>query len=329
MLQDVLRCLLLLSVVLVAFSAALTALYREHRHRPDPTQYFGGGDGIASDAGCGDEIGVLLSQPHRAFWLLFEGGITGDGYFECVRASSHPLFGRLLMDIYLVVSVVLLLNMIIAMMGKTFDSVWSELEATSRFQFVRAVHSWSIHTVAPPPLNFLKLPYRVVHVVLEFCFTLTSCCSHVLRDADAGGTPLVLAGPSSSSTEIGYDGPGQGGASSSTSELGPSDAKHIGRFRLVLGHLRTGLEKATRRASLQAVRQGTFKRLQGAAEAAQDELDAAEDAHRNDSHGPRRESMLRKRMQDAAAEWLQERFAEWESTSQMLETSVSKVRCRI
>ena len=283
MLQDVLRCLLLLAVVLVAFSAALTALFAQHRQQwRDQAVSIAGSLHIQASASdddaslCARQVETLFAQPFRGFWLLFEGGITGDGYFECVRASDHPLFGRLLLDIYMIISVVLLLNMIVAMMGKTFDSVWQELEAVSKFQFVRAVHSWSGLSDAPPPLNLLSLPYRLllgVYVRLFACWCFCRVC-----------------------------------------------CRHDTRGRSLYERMVQGAEVARR-----STHSTSFLKAVGGPSAAQGDLEACEREEKRFWGGPRREAMWRKQLQDAAAEWLQERFAEWESTAQMLETTVSKV----
>ena len=50
--------------------------------------------------------------------------------FQCMRFARDPKTAEMLMYVYAMLVSLLLLNMIIAMMGKTFDRHWSNAQAT-------------------------------------------------------------------------------------------------------------------------------------------------------------------------------------------------------
>ena len=57
---------------------------------------------------------------------------------------------------------VLLFNMLIAMMAKTFDHVWEQQELNYQFMLAQTVLTWRAQPTTPPPLNLLAIPYIVV-----------------------------------------------------------------------------------------------------------------------------------------------------------------------
>ena len=60
--------------------------------------------------------------------LLYQGALNGDAYLECARASSHPRAASVLLSVFQIGVALLLVNMLIAMMAKTFDHVWEAQE---------------------------------------------------------------------------------------------------------------------------------------------------------------------------------------------------------
>ena len=64
-----------------------------------------------------------------------------------------------IMMLWIVVSVVLALNMLIAMMNKSFDKVYLRDDLFMGRAFTQQVLSWDMKPPAPPPLSVLLLPY--------------------------------------------------------------------------------------------------------------------------------------------------------------------------
>ena len=94
---DVLYFLVLLAFLLFAIAAAYTVL-------------LSGTDGAAA---CSDDLGGL--DLPSTLVALVEATLTGDLFFECAHASSNAVAAWMLSFIFAVLTVVLLLNMLIAM----------------------------------------------------------------------------------------------------------------------------------------------------------------------------------------------------------------------
>ena len=94
---------------------------------------------------------MQFSTWSRAFVLLFIGSFTAEGFFECVANSSKPVEGTLLMLLYFCLISILLLNMLIAMMAKSFDNVREAAAMNYVFLFSQTTHTISEQPPAPPP----------------------------------------------------------------------------------------------------------------------------------------------------------------------------------
>lgn len=160
MLKDVTKFVTILIPVLLGFVAAITKLYA----------------GEASKGGysaeCQDSIEALNSFG-STLQIFFEGALLGDApLLECIHDSSHPFAGLTLMYAFLILTVLLLLNMIIAMMGKTFDSVWDSAQEQSSMQFARSVFGWELEKSMPAPLNILVLPLKLLLMKRQLLVTI-------------------------------------------------------------------------------------------------------------------------------------------------------------
>ena len=64
--------------------------------------------------------------------------------------------------VFFILSTVLLLNMLIAMMAKTFDNVWEANVVNHQMLFAMNVHFQSHRPPEPPPFNILRLPWHAI-----------------------------------------------------------------------------------------------------------------------------------------------------------------------
>ena len=154
MLNDVFKFILLLLLVLFGFAGALSTLFIGEA-------FVGGHDAV-----CDSIIGTDAN-----FWstlkLLFEGSLLAESPFiACVEGSNHGTVGLLFVYGFMLVSVVLLLNMIIAMMGKTFDRYWERAQEEAAAGFASMVQDWEGQQDMPAPLNLLSFPYFVIKTVM-------------------------------------------------------------------------------------------------------------------------------------------------------------------
>ena len=90
---------------------------------------------------------------------LLESSLTGGDFFECVRNSISPTGGWILVFVVYTIMSLLMLNMLIAQMAKTFDSVKEASEMNYLFLFAQTVCSVAEQPPVPPPLYALTIPY--------------------------------------------------------------------------------------------------------------------------------------------------------------------------
>jgi hypothetical protein len=82
---------------------------------------------------------------------------------------TYSAAGWVLAFIFSVTTGVLLLNMLIAMMAKTFDDVWAGSAINHQFLYARQLLTTSKREPEPPPLNVLRWPIYLVYFLLKIC----------------------------------------------------------------------------------------------------------------------------------------------------------------
>eukprot|EP00966_Prymnesium_polylepis_P125482 2901132-Prymnesium_polylepis.1 len=90
--------------------------------------------------------------------------LAQDGQTHCYRTTSQPIMGALLIYLFMLVGVVMLVNMLIAMMAKTFDLYHG---STMQYLFVRArtINYWIYAETAIPPFNVFSVPHHIARGV--------------------------------------------------------------------------------------------------------------------------------------------------------------------
>ena len=64
------------------------------------------------------------------------------------------------MYLYMLLTVLMLVNMLIALMAKSFDNIFEQSEKHYFHVIARSVTIWRRTPAVPPPLNLLSLPYH-------------------------------------------------------------------------------------------------------------------------------------------------------------------------
>jgi len=87
--------------------------------------------------------------------------MTGGDLFECLGQTHTAVAGWILAFAYFTTTGLLLLNMLIAMMAKTFESISDS--SSVNYQLLLAQSTMSMHqqATASAPLNLLTLPYDI------------------------------------------------------------------------------------------------------------------------------------------------------------------------
>ena len=80
--------------------------------------------------------------------------------FECVEgAPQRAMSASALLFTFLTITYIMLLNMLIAMLAKTFDTVYEAQEINYQYLRAKMLIFWDDQPVVPPPLNLLGAPF--------------------------------------------------------------------------------------------------------------------------------------------------------------------------
>ncbi|EOD36820.1 hypothetical protein EMIHUDRAFT_201068 [Emiliania huxleyi CCMP1516] len=162
MLFDTVKFLVFMVGCAVAFAAALHQLFLE-AHVLD-----------VEDCDKFSEFGEGLLVSLRRLLLV---AIDPAESIDCAGTIAEALqdfhfTAPFIMSVYVILSVVLLLNMLIAIMAKTFDTVWDDAETENRYLRAQLAVQY-FGDAPPPPFNLLRLPARVPEL-LERCWAKVS-----------------------------------------------------------------------------------------------------------------------------------------------------------
>lgn len=112
-------------------------------------------------AGCEGVDGRVFSTWGDSFFTLVEGSLVSDGFFDCVRESSRP-YALPLMYLYFCLTTLLALNLLIAMMAKTFDNIYESSTSQYLFLFAQTTLELIEAPPTPPPFYFFSIPGDVI-----------------------------------------------------------------------------------------------------------------------------------------------------------------------
>ena len=161
---------------------------------------LGAGEGIASTSSRGAADTWLAG-----FRQLLESMLKQDSELACLRQNSSSWFTAPMIMFFQLFSAILMINMLIAMMAKTFDLIHSENATNFNFLRARVVSTWVSQHPSPPPYNLFALLYHIVAGVVRIVLWVVRRCQGVntvstqgaLLDSEA--QRLVLSGRRSSS----------------------------------------------------------------------------------------------------------------------------------
>ena len=115
MLKDTLKWLVLGFWPLIAFTSCFTVLFREP---------YGDLQGVEDcDVNFDKEFETWFQTLELLIEIVLKGG---DVDFFCIRASSVPAIAWLLMVLFVLVTVIMLVNLLIALMAKSFDNMFEQ-----------------------------------------------------------------------------------------------------------------------------------------------------------------------------------------------------------
>ena len=155
MLSDVFRWIVIQSILIVGYTSALYALVGDPASTstgifPDACEMLSMSDKMTRQGGFRVWLNI--------FELLIENFLMQEANLSCMRLyAAYPVVTWWLMVTFQLLSAVLMINMLIAMMAKTFEKI--QLESAVNFNFLRAqiILTWVERHPSPPPFNLLNI----------------------------------------------------------------------------------------------------------------------------------------------------------------------------
>ena len=110
-----------------------------------------------------EEVDAALGEPERD-----------------TRGGRTNVLVRIVLVAYMVITVIMLINLLIAMMSSTFATVKENARTEWMFARMRLIEDYMDMPALPAPLNLVAAPFRVVGAVLEAVGATLSgrCCRH-------------------------------------------------------------------------------------------------------------------------------------------------------
>lgn len=103
---------------------------------------------------------------------FFEIQIGEEVPLQCLREDSpHPWFGQVIMNLGLWMIMILMLNMLIAMMAKTFDRIYEAAMVDFQYNLIGDLLQMISEPAPPPVLRTLSVPWMILTTVRSWV-----CC---------------------------------------------------------------------------------------------------------------------------------------------------------
>ena len=163
MVADMGKWLQLLSLVVFSFGLTLHSMLR--------------GTDLLSAGHCDDAGGMagLEEGLLPAVGALFKYAVGAADILELDCLDASP-FAMVTMVVYSILSTILLVNMLIAIMAKTFDDIWEQQERNHQMNFAQLALSWHAASVAPPPLSICRLLLSMLGSIGRVLGRACCCC---------------------------------------------------------------------------------------------------------------------------------------------------------
>jgi len=164
MIDDVINYLVILLLYPIAFAALVSVLLEPPSAKSHPFNL----EVLPVSEFLHPDCSSFQSFPN-AFIYLVEHALTGEGFFECAHGGlgaqpwPYPAIIWAVSFAYTFFAGLLLLNMLIAMMAKSFDSVGDQKTAYYVFRYSQLVYSAANAPPGPPPFYILSVPHDFVY----------------------------------------------------------------------------------------------------------------------------------------------------------------------
>lgn len=110
---------------------------------------------------------------------FFEIQIGEEVPLGCLRDDSpHPWFGQIIMNLGLWMILILMLNMLIAMMAKTFDRIYEGAMVDFQYHFIGNLLQMVSEPAVPPVLRTLCVPWMLLSILPSCCTRFSNFLCH-------------------------------------------------------------------------------------------------------------------------------------------------------
>ena len=153
LIKDLLRFLAILGIFMVGFSLHVCAIYQPVFQPPDTIN------------GTLPSVGQEFQSPLDTFEMLFFAlfGLVEPDYMPPMHLSPPiaKMIMKLVFGIYMMVTVVVLINLLIAMMSNTYQRIQAQSDTEWKFGRAKLIRNMNLTSPTPSPINvFIGVPYH-------------------------------------------------------------------------------------------------------------------------------------------------------------------------
>ena len=160
---DLVKFVVILAVFMVGFTLHMSAIYQQVYPSPVYNTSLGQGNG---------EAGARYLNPWDVFELLFFSlfGLVEPGNLPPVRSS--PLWSREIakwvFGMYLLVTLIVLINLLIAMMSDTYQRIQAQSDTEWKFGRAKLIRNMNKTSSTPSPINLLAKLFIYIKVLIKY-----------------------------------------------------------------------------------------------------------------------------------------------------------------
>eukprot|EP00966_Prymnesium_polylepis_P183173 4245068-Prymnesium_polylepis.1 len=130
MVMDMVQWGFLVAIPVFGYAAALHMLYKDSYDHITA---------VSEIQDCWFDPDKEFDSLSRTMIFLIEAMLNTDGGFQCFRQSTHAYLGAILIYSYVAIMCIMFVNMLIALMAKTFDNVFEAQEVHYLFLKARTI----------------------------------------------------------------------------------------------------------------------------------------------------------------------------------------------
>ncbi|GAB6027875.1 hypothetical protein CHUAL_002089 [Chamberlinius hualienensis] len=182
LMQDLGRFLVILAIFVIGFTFNVCAVYQPI-HRPTPQ--------TKNHTGCPTDDVRAYFSPLDCFEMLFNALFGHTDPATLPKALLGPPLAetvmKVVLGIYLMVTVIVLINLLIAMMSDTYQRIQAQSDLEWKFGRAKLIHNMSKTSSTPSPINLLTEWIFYLYALCKYKGDMWTALSHQQMKPDDGG----------------------------------------------------------------------------------------------------------------------------------------------